>query len=50
MSFCAALIIGLSSYMAPVMAALVTGAALALIGVVIAVIGYRRLKKSIFKP
>ena len=50
MSLCAALIIGLSSYMAPVMAALVTGAALALIGVVIAVIGYRRLKKSIFKP
>ena len=50
MSFCAALIIGLSSYMAPVMAALVTGAALASVGVVIAVIGYRRLKKSIFKP
>jgi hypothetical protein len=50
MSLCAALIIGLSSYMAPVMAALATGAALALIGAVIAVIGYRRLKKSIFKP
>ena len=49
-SLCAALIIGLSSYMAPVMAALVTGAALALIGVVIAFIGYRQLKKSIRNP
>ena len=47
LSLCAALIIGLSSYMAPVMAALVTGAALALIGVVIAFIGYRQLKNSI---
>ena len=47
LSLCAALIIGLSSYMAPIMAALVTGAALALIGVVIAFIGYRQLKKSI---
>jgi VIT1/CCC1 family predicted Fe2+/Mn2+ transporter len=50
MSLCAAVIIGLTSYMAPVLAALVTAAALALIGVVIAVIGYRRLKKSILKP
>lgn len=49
MSLCAALIIGLTSYMAPVIAALVTGAALALMGVVIALIGYRQLKKSIFK-
>jgi VIT1/CCC1 family predicted Fe2+/Mn2+ transporter len=48
MSLCAAVIIGLTSYMAPVLAALVTGAALALIGVVIAVIGYRQLKKSNF--
>jgi hypothetical protein len=47
MSLCAALIIGLSSYMAPVNAALVTGAALALIGVGIAFIGYKKLKKSI---
>jgi len=47
MSLCAALIIGLTSYMAPVNAALVTGAALALIGVGIAFIGYKRLKKSI---
>jgi VIT1/CCC1 family predicted Fe2+/Mn2+ transporter len=48
MSLCAAVIIGLTAYMAPVLAALVTGAALALIGVVIAVIGYRQLKKSNF--
>jgi VIT1/CCC1 family predicted Fe2+/Mn2+ transporter len=49
MSFCAALIIGLSSYMAPVIAALVTGTALALIGAVIALIGYKKLNKSVFK-
>ena len=49
MSLCASLIIGLTSYMAPVIAALVTGAALALIGVVIAFIGYKQLKKSILK-
>jgi hypothetical protein len=49
MSLCAALIIGLTSYMAPVIAALVTGAALALIGVVIAFIGYKQLKKSSLK-
>ena len=47
MSLCAALIIGLSSYMAPVNAALVTGAALALIGVGIVFIGYKKLKKSV---
>jgi hypothetical protein len=49
LSFCAALIIGLTSYMAPVIAALVTGAVLALIGVVIVFIGYKQLKKSILK-
>jgi len=49
MSLCAALIIGLTSYMAPVIAALVTGAGLALVGVVIAFIGYRQLKKSVLK-
>jgi uncharacterized membrane protein YqjE len=49
MSLCAALIIGLTHYMAPAMAALVTGAALALIGVVIAFIGYKQSKKSILK-
>jgi Putative Actinobacterial Holin-X, holin superfamily III len=45
MSFCAALFIELTSYMAPVIAALVIGAVLALIGVVIVFIGYRQLKK-----
>ncbi len=49
LSFCAALIIELSSYMAPVMAALVTGAALAFFGGIIAFIGYRKLKKAILK-
>ena len=49
MSLCAALIIGLTSYMAPVIAALVTGAAFALIGVVIAFTGYKQLKKTILK-
>jgi len=49
MSLCAALIIELTSYMVPVIAAVVTGAALALIGLVIACIGFRKLKKSIFK-
>ncbi len=47
MTLCAALIIGLTCYMAPVLAALVTGGALALIGVVIILIGYRQLKKAI---
>ena len=49
MSLCAALIIGLTSYMAPVIAALVTGAGLALVGVVIAFIGYRQWKKSLVR-
>jgi hypothetical protein len=49
LSLCAALIIGLTFYMAPVIAALVTGAALALIGVVIAFIGFKQLKKTILK-
>lgn len=49
LSLCAAMIIELTSYMGPVIAALVTGAALGLIGIVIAVIGYKQLKKSIFK-
>lgn len=49
LSFCAALIIGLTSYMAPVIAAFVTGAVLALIGVVIVFIGYKQLKKSLLK-
>lgn len=41
---CTALIIGLSMYMSPVIAALVTGGALALVSVVIAFMGYRQLK------
>ena len=45
MSLCAAFIIELTSYMPPVFAALVAGAALALIGVVIAFIGYKQLQK-----
>jgi hypothetical protein len=45
LSLCAALIIGLAFYMAPVMAALVTGAALTFIGVVIAFIGFKQLKQ-----
>jgi len=49
MSLCAALIIGLTSYMAPVIAALVTGGTLALVSVVIALIGYTQLKKSVLK-
>jgi hypothetical protein len=46
---CAALIIELTSYMTLVLATLVIGAALALIGVVFVFIGYKLLKKSILK-
>ena len=42
---CGALIIVLTSYMSPVIAAIVTGLALALVGVAIAFSGYRKLKK-----
>jgi len=49
MSFCAALIIELTSYMTPVLATLVVGAALAFIGVVIVFIGYKLLKRSILE-
>lgn len=45
MCLCAALIIGLTSYMEPVIAALVTGVGFSLVGVIIAFIGYRLLKK-----
>ncbi len=45
LSLCAAVIIGLTSYMAPVIAALVTGAALAFIGVVIVFIGFKQFKQ-----
>ena len=50
MCLCAALIIGLTSYMSPVIAALVTGVVFALVGVVIAFIGYRQLKKQVRSP
>ena len=49
MSLCAAVIIGLTAYMTPVMAALVTGSALAVVGVVIVFIGYKQVKTSILK-
>ncbi len=42
---CVVLIIWLTSYMALIMASLVTGAALAFVGGIIAFIGYRKLKK-----
>ena len=47
MCLCGALIIGLTYYMSPLMAALVTGLAFAVVGVVIALSGYRQLKKII---
>jgi hypothetical protein len=43
---CAALIIGLTSYLGLFNAALVVGVSLALIGVVVVFIGYRQLKKT----
>jgi predicted phage tail protein len=46
MTLCAALIIGLTCYMTPVIAALITGGALAVIGVVFILIGCRQLKKA----
>ncbi len=49
LSLCAALVIELTSYMSPVIAALVTEAALGFIGFVMAFIGYKKLKKSIQK-
>jgi len=48
-SLCAALIIGLSAYMPPVIAALITGTTLTISGGIIVFIGYRQLKKSLFK-
>jgi hypothetical protein len=49
LSLCAAAIIWLTSYMNPVMAAFVTGSALAVSGVVIIVIGYKQLQQPILK-
>jgi hypothetical protein len=45
MCLCAALIVWLTSFMALIMASLVTASALALVGAIIAFIGYRKLKK-----
>ncbi len=45
MCFATASIIGLTSYMSLVIAALATGVAFALVGIVIAFVGYRQLKK-----
>lgn len=46
LSLCAALIIWLTNYMSPVIAALVTGIVFVLAAVVIAYIGYRQLKSK----
>ena len=50
LTLCAAVVIGLSVFMGPGMAALVTGAGLAVIGGAIAFIGFRQLKKTTLKP
>jgi uncharacterized protein YlzI (FlbEa/FlbD family) len=47
MCVCGALIIGLTSYMSPVSAALVSGFTFALAGVALVFSGYRQLKKSV---
>jgi hypothetical protein len=49
-SLCAASIIQLTAYMSPAIAALVTGLAVVFVGIVIAIIGYGQLKKSIRNP
>lgn len=49
MCLCVVLIIGLTSYMTLIMASLVTGVALSLVGGIIAFIGYRKLKKAMHK-
>lgn len=49
LSLCAALIIALTSYMAPAIAALVSGVAFALVGGLIAFMGYKQLKSLSLK-
>ena len=49
MSLCAALIIGLTFYMAPAIAALFTAVAFALVGGLIAFMGYKQLKSLSLK-
>jgi hypothetical protein len=46
MSLCAALVIGLTHYMSPSIAALITGAALGLIGIVIIFIGVVNVRRQ----
>ena len=50
LTLCAAVVMGLSAFMGPGMAALVTGAGLVVIGGVIAFVGFRQLKKTTLKP
>lgn len=50
LTFCAAVVIGLTSVMTPGVAALVTGIALVVIAGIIAYIGLRQLKKSHLAP
>ncbi len=49
MSLCAAIVIGLTAFIPLVFAAIVTGAAVGLIGIVITAVGYEKLKKSFHK-
>ena len=49
-SLCAALIIQLTAYMSPAIAALVTGLVVIFVGIVIAGIGYGHLKKTLRSP
>lgn len=49
-SLCAAAILQLMVYMPPAMAALVTGLGVVFVGIVIAGVGYGKLKKSIRNP
>ncbi len=50
LALCAAVVIALSTYIGPGIAALVTGLGLAVIGGVIAFVGFRQLKKTGLKP
>jgi uncharacterized membrane protein YqjE len=50
LALCAAVVIGLSVYMGPGIAALVTGAVLLVIGGGIAYLGFRQLKNTSLKP
>lgn len=48
MCLCDALIIGLTSYVSPFIAALITGVAFALFGIIIFFIGYSKLKAGLY--